>query len=246
MKIGIHFLLGWIAIGFGMTGCGFDATSTSTSSTENSETQLGSVANGSFETCDFTDWQTIGDVSIQQDIFDSSPSDGECQVLLSNRPDPLSDTDPFSDEEAVTITQLTAFLGISTSALDSLLDQPPAGEGSAIRTSFQASDGQALSLDWNFLTMELEQNQVADDSIFITISPLFSSPQKLAGVIDYSSVFEESDSVFARATGFVRYTSPPLEEGTYILGVGIVDGGIATGSDQNVDSAVLVDRIQLE
>ncbi|MDJ0698127.1 hypothetical protein [Mastigocoleus sp. MO_188.B34] len=110
------------------------------------------VDNGGFETGTFTNWQTIGDTSIETSNFGVIPSSGAFQALLTNG---------ASDSGGSVIdSDLEQFLGLSSGALDNLANADVT-EGSAIKQTFSAQAGDVLTFDWNFLT-----NETTPDNFF--------------------------------------------------------------------------------
>ncbi|NEP52138.1 MAG: hypothetical protein F6K65_26410, partial [Moorea sp. SIO3C2] len=128
------------------------------------------IVNGSFETGDFTEWETIGDTSIQTAAFESGPTDGEFQALLSTGVfNTVSVTVPVSDIET--------FLGLTAGSLATIPNLPNVDtptDGSAIQQTFTAQAGDVLTFDWNFITNEFTSSttDIFNDFSFVSISKM--------------------------------------------------------------------------
>lgn len=183
----------------------------------NAETAGAAVLNGSFETNDFTNWETIGQTTVEDSSFGTVPADGNYQAVLETLQD---DTNVSSDD-------LETFLGLTSGSLTS----NGAIEGSAIKQIITVNSGDILNFSWNFLT-DQEPDPDYNDFAFFTLS---STVNQLA---DTNSPTNFSFSWLFKETGYQSYTIQ--QAGTYTLGFGIVDVG-----DSTVNSALLVDNIRL-
>lgn len=181
------------------------------------------IVNGSFETGDFSGFNTIGNTSIES-AFGSGPTDGNFQALLSTGGNSVSDA------------EIESFLGLSPGSLDTLSATTPNGgnvtEGSALSQSFNAEAGDTLTFDFNFLTNEATPAPF-NDLAFVAIAGL----EVLA---DTNATFVDSLISFAEETGFGTFSFILPTAGTFTLGVGIVDEG-----DTLVSSGLLVDNISV-
>ncbi len=178
--------------------------------------------NLSFETGDFSDWQTIGNASIETIDFGVEPTDGDFQALITN------DFDSVSDSE------LETFLGLSVGDLDSL-GLGDATEGSALQLlPLSVEAGDILTFDWNFLTNEFPSS-IFNDFGFVSISSQLLSP-----VADTNSELVFFDGLFDQQTGYGTFEYHFTTAGTFNLAVGVVDVG-----DTFVDSALLVDNFSV-
>lgn len=180
-----------------------------------------SIVNGGFEIGDFTDWQTIGDASIQKAEFGSGPTEGNYQALISNTLGSVSEA------------ELEANLGLKSGALDSL-NNGNVTEGSALQLKpITVKAGDVLSFDWNFLTNE-GLPSFYNDFGFVTIS---STSSELA---DTNSNFFFSNTIFLSETGYETFTYQFTQAGTFTIGLGVVDV-----EDTDVDSGLLVDNLKI-
>ncbi|GAB1541260.1 hypothetical protein NUACC21_39310 [Scytonema sp. NUACC21] len=177
------------------------------------------LANGGFETNDFTGWTTIGSTSIETSEFGSDPREGTFQALLS------TGDATFSDEV------IEAFLGLEPGSLDNF-GNGDAIEGSAIQQTFTAEAGDILTFDWNFLTNEKAQVFPFNDFAFVSINAL----SELADTRLPSTVIS-STTQFFEETGFQTFSFTIPTTGTYILGIGVVDVG-----DSTIESGLLIDN----
>ncbi|MDJ0774078.1 MAG: pre-peptidase C-terminal domain-containing protein [Mastigocoleus sp. MO_167.B18] len=185
------------------------------------------VDNGGFETGTFTNWQTIGDTSIETSNFGVIPSSGAFQALLTNG---------ASDSGGSVIdSDLEQFLGLSSGALDNLANADVT-EGSAIKQTFSAQAGDVLTFDWNFLTNETTPDNFFNDFAFFSITPFTT---QLADTT-YPLFAETFAGDFNEETGYQNVSIAISQPGTYTLSFGVVDVG-----DNIVDSALLIDNIQV-
>jgi hypothetical protein len=121
----------------------------------------GNPPNGSFETGDFSSWDTAGSTSIETAEFGVGPTDGTYQALLTNGYSSMSDAD------------LETFLGLAEGSLDGL-GNGDATEGSAIKQTIAVQAGDTLTFDWDFLTNE-GMSSYFNDFAFVSVAPDTSS-----------------------------------------------------------------------
>lgn len=178
------------------------------------------VLNGGFETGDFTGWITLGETSIETAAFNTAPTEGTYQALLSTA------GATFADEI------LEGFLGLEAGSLNNL-SNGNATAGSAIRQIFTAEAGEILTVDWNFLTNERVPPSFNDFS-FVSISNLSELSDTLV------PSFVTSPTPFIEETGFQTFSFTIPTTGTYSLGLGVIDTG-----DNILDSGLLVDNVTL-
>ena len=182
------------------------------------------IVNGSFETGDFSGFNTIGNTSIETAAFGSSPTEKDFQALLT------------TGENSVSDAAIESFLGLSSGSLDALSTTTPSGgtvtEGSALSQSFTAQAGDILAFDFNFLTNEATPTSF-NDLAFVSIAGL----DVLA---DTNATFVNSLTPFFEETGFGTFSFTLPTAGTFTLGVGVVDEG-----DTLVSSGLLVDNISV-
>lgn len=185
------------------------------------------IENGGFETGTFVDWQTIGDTSIQTDEFGTNPSAGSFQALLTNG---------FSDSGgSVVNSDLEQFLNLTPGVINSL-GNGDVTEGSAIKQTFTANEGDILTFDWNFLTNEATPEETFNDFAFFSITPFTLELTDTTSPLFTETLVPD----FNEETGYQTTSIAISESGTYTLSFGIVDVG-----DDIVDSALLVDNIQI-
>ncbi len=205
------------------------------------------LINGGFEQNNFGGWATLGETNIdnQQSNFGSGPTEGNFQALLS------------TGDGAFNNSILEEFLGLGQGSLDALLPiplppraligQPP--HGSAIQQKFAAKAGQLLTFDWNFLTNEVAGTDVGaalPDFSFVSINSEANSISQLstlglAFVFDpTNNPFKETNTGFFQETGFNTFSYKIPTDGIYSLGL-----GVSNKFDNYVDSALLVDNVQV-
>lgn len=180
------------------------------------------LTNGSFETGDFTDWETIGNTSIETSAFGSGPTDGNFEAFLS------------TDDPTVSDSTLENFLDLAPGSLDSL-GNGDATVGSAIRQTFTAEAGDILTFDWNFLTDEFTPDPFFNDFAFVSLTGL----DTLANT--FSPFVDSLTPLFDEETGFETFSFTIETAGTYTLGLGVTDV-----LDTIFDSGLLIDNVDLE
>ncbi|MEQ9370686.1 MAG: S8 family serine peptidase [Coleofasciculus chthonoplastes F3-SA18-01] len=178
--------------------------------------------NLSFETGDFTDWNSIGDATIQTDTIGSTPTDGTFQALITNGQGSVSDSN------------LETFLGLNPGDLDNL-GNGDAIEGSALQlTPINVKAGDIVSFDWNFITNEQTPSNYNDFG-FISISSTL-----LSELADTNQQFNRFTGSFGKQTNYGTFDYQFTQAGTYTIGLGLVDA-----DDNSVDSGLLVDHFQI-
>lgn len=183
-----------------------------------SESYAASI-NGGFET-GFTGWTTIGNTSIKTAEFDSGPTQGTYEALVTNSSSSISAPD------------LETFLGLETGSLNEL-GNGNTTNGSAIKQTFTANAGDVVTFDWNFVTNE-EPETVFNDFAFVSLN----SSSTLASTLSSSLV---PFSAFTQQTGFQASSFTIPTSGTYTLGLGVSNVTDTTG-----DSGLLVDNVSLK
>lgn len=134
-------------------------------------------------------------------------------------------------------TQLEGFLGLTPGTLDGL-GNGDATEGSAIKQTFSGTAGQIVTLDWNFLTNESTPAGLYNDFAFISVFPL-GGTSTLADT-NSSSFLQGSNTRFNNETGFNTFSYQLPANGTYTVGLGVVDV-----SDRILNSGLLVDNVNV-
>jgi len=189
------------------------------------ETSPAAVVNGSFETGNFSDWNTSGQASVETSSFQVTPVNGSYQAVLQT----CFFTGACDDSQSLTnANDLESFLGLSGNQLSNL----SVVEGSAIKQTITANAGDVFSFSWNFLTDEDAANVDYNDFAFFTLN------NNLYRLADIQSSFPVSPSFshLKKETGYQTYTIPISVTGNYILGF---------GGDNTINSALLVDNIKL-
>jgi hypothetical protein len=198
------------------------------------ETSPAAVVNGSFETGNFSDWNTSGQTSIETSSFQVTPANGSYQAVLQTCVfvGACDDNQPLTNA-----SNLESFLSLSGNQLSNLF----VTEGSAIKQTITANAGDVLSFSWNFLTDEDATNVDYSDFAFFTLN------NTLYSLADIQSSFpvNPSFSHLKKETGYQTYTIPISVTGNYILGFGVVDVDKTGGGDNTINSALLVDNIKL-
>jgi len=198
------------------------------------ETSPAAVVNGSFETGNFSNWNTTGQASVENSSFQVTPVNGSYQAVLQT----CFFVGACDDSQSLNnANDLESFLGLSGNELSNL----SVVEGSAIKQTITANAGDVLSFYWNFLTDEDANNTDYNDFAFFTLN------NTLYSLADIQSIFpvNPSFSHLKKETGYQTYTIPISVSGDYILGFGVVDVDKTGGGDNTINSALLVDNIKL-
>lgn len=200
----------------------------------NLEASHAAVVNGSFETGNFSDWNTSGQASLETSSFGVTPVNGSYQAVLQTCVfvGACDDNQPLTNAK-----DLESFLGLSGNQLSNL----SVVEGSAIKQTITANAGDIFSFSWNFLTDEDATNVDYNDFAFFTLN------NTLYSLADIQSIFpvNPSFSHLKKETDYQTYTIPISVTGNYILGFGVVDVDKTGGGDNTINSALLVDNIKL-
>ncbi|NEP59470.1 MAG: S8 family serine peptidase [Symploca sp. SIO2G7] len=178
------------------------------------------IVNAGFETGDFTNWNIIGDISIETAAIGSNPTEGTYQALVTTGNNTVSDA------------ELEAFLGLNSGDLDAL-GNGDAIAGSAMQlTPITVAAGDQLSFDWNFLTNE-NISIGNNDFGFVSITS-----EDLGELADITNEFSSFAGSFGLETGSGTFTHEFTTAGTFMVGIGVVDM-----VNDGVDSALLVDNL---
>ncbi|NEO92178.1 MAG: hypothetical protein F6K56_18870 [Moorea sp. SIO3G5] len=176
-----------------------------------------------FETGDFTNWNTIGDASIETAAFGSIPSQGKFQALITN------------DIGSVSDSEIENFLELNPATIDGF-GNGDAKEGSALTLKpITVKAGDVLSFDFNFLTDELTPDSTFKDFAFVSITP-----NVLSNLADTNSSFLLSPTGFREETDYNTFTYKFPTGGTYLVGMAVVDV-----EDELLESALLVDNLRV-
>ena len=192
------------------------------------------VVNGSFETGNFSDWNTSGQASVENSSFQVTPVNGNYQAVLQT----CVFVGACDDNQSLTnANDLESFLDLSGNELSNL----SVVEGSAIKQTITANAGDIFSFYWNFLTDEDATNVDYNDFAFFTLN------NTLYSLADTQSSFpvNPSFSHLTKETGYQPYTITISVTGNYILGFGVVDVDKTGGGNAAGNSALLVDNIKL-
>lgn len=174
--------------------------------------------NGSFETGNFDNWATSGQTSVEDSGFGVTPTDGDKQATLQT----------LQDSTGTTASEIETFLGLSTGTLTN----QGATEGSAITQTITANAGDTLSFSWNFLT-DQDPDPTFNDLAFFTLNSNLTENTNIPNTASFS--------ILAKETEYQSFSYTISSSGTYTLGFGIVDRG-----DTTVNSALLVDNVQIQ
>lgn len=188
-----------------------------------SEKVQAAVLNNSFETGDFQDWVTTGQVTVEGTEFGITPPNGTYQAVLET----------LQDTTSVNGSQLETFLGLEVGSLTNL----GVTEGSAIKQTVSLNAGDRISFAWNFLTDQDPDETDYNDFSFLVLNNL----TQLADTTDATEV--NFFSRLSRETGYQTTSITIQEAGIYTLGFGVVDVDLTGNGDTAVNSALLIDDI---
>ena len=189
------------------------------------QTSPTALSNPGFETGDLSNWLKVGDANIQTSGFNSGPTEGTYQTLLTNGIGSVSDAN------------LETSLGLSAGSLDGL-GNGNATEGSVIKRTVTVTAGAKLTFDWNFLTGEGTPSSFNDFGFVAIASD--TATDTINTLANTSNTFTPSTTIFPKETGFNTFSYTFTDPGTYTIGVGVMDV-----TDSAVNSAVLVDNFSL-
>ena len=192
------------------------------------QTTEGSVSL-SFESGDFTGFETIGTATIEDASFGVQPTDGDTQALLST-----GDGIVLPVEENV--VEIETFLNLDPGTLSGL----GGTNGSALTLEFFGIEGETISFDYSFLTSEGVPSPGFNDFAVVSLSS------------EGSSFFEVLDDTFSDNLDFLPPTptifvfGTPFEEFSFTFGsTGDFTLGLAVlnSTDTVVDSGLLIDNL---
>jgi hypothetical protein len=173
--------------------------------------------NGSFETGTFAGWTTLGGTGVGFEPITTgtaSPTNGSFMAGL------VTGTTTQADVES--------FFGMTAGDLDVQLARDAFG-GAGITQSITLQKGDVVSFDWNFLNGE-GPSAIFRDTAFVVIS---SSATVLGDTLT-----PLSPDFFS--TGFSKFSFQAPVEGTYNIGVGVVNVG-----DNTFTSGLYVDNFNV-
>ena len=202
----------------------------------------GLLANGGFETGDFSAWHTVGLASVVGSVGSPEvlPTDGNHQAMLITPSANAGATDALVGLPAGTIRSLMlsadwggcTFGGCGPIA------------GSAMTQAFSASAYQSISFDWRLLTYEGPMGHLYDVPFVAVIGP-GSIAVSLLRASDFSAAPESlapassADAYYPLVKSEVQtFTYRLPSAGEYTIGIGILSNW-----DTNNTSAILVDNV---
>ncbi len=125
--------------------------------------------------------------------------------------------------------QIETELGLSAGSLD-VLSPGNATDGSSMQTAIAVKEGDVITFDWNFYNAETASDIASgfDDFVVVTID---GTPQVLA---------QSSDLGNPGSLGWQTFTFTATQDGVLDLGFAMMNT-----NDQQVDSSLLVDNLQI-
>ena len=173
-----------------------------------SSTQAVPLANGGFESGDFTSWSTIGTNQVTGAFSGSGPAEGSFQAVIQT-----------PDNGTVNQASLETFLALqagSLSGLNSSQGLMSQAGGSAIKqTPITITAGQMISFQWDFLPGGTTTAPAQNDRAFFTFH--------LDSVTGTGTNVIELASTFLPGGGYATFITDPLPAGDYLLGFGVFD-----------------------
>ena len=177
---------------------------------------------------------TTGDVGIKTTYHGIAPTEGTHQLLLTtinNTSDP-GYSHEFAD--AVTNATMSAFFGVSSSAIRDGISTNQEGSGFLINLG-TLNAGDTITLNYDFLTADLQNLDFAFWELNSGTIHVFADTN--SGLLTPTS---DPTNPFNLETGYQTLTISITATGNYTLGLGVSDGGDKTGP-----SGLLVDNIQV-
>ena len=178
----------------------------------------GPAVNLSFESGDFTGFETIGTATIEDASFGVQPTDGNTQALLSTA----------GGEDAV---EIETVLNLDPGTLSGL----GGTNGSALTLEFFGIEGETISFDYSFLTSE-DTPDAFNDFAVVSLSSEGSSFFEVLG--DTNSDFVLSPTIFGEGTPFEQFSFTFGSTGVFTLGLAVLND-----TDTAVDSGLLIDNL---
>ena len=180
----------------------------------------GPAVNLSFESGDFTGFETIGTATIEDASFGVQPTDGNTQALLSTA----------GGEDAV---EIETVLNLDPGTLSGL----GGTNGSALALEFFGIEGETISFDYSFLTNEFTPNVGFNDFAVVSLSSEGSSFFEVLGDT-FSDNFVLSPPSFISGTPFEQFSFTFGSTGDFTLGLAVLNS-----TDTVVDSGLLIDNL---
>ena len=178
----------------------------------------GPAVNFSFESGDFTGFETIGTATIEDASFGVQPTDGNTQALLSTA----------GGEDAV---EIETVLNLDPGTLSGL----GGTNGSALTLEFFGIEGETISFDYSFLTSE-DTPDAFNDFAVVSLSSEGSSFFEVLG--DTNSDFVLSPTIFGEGTPFEQFSFTFGSTGVFTLGLAVLNS-----TDTIADSGLLIDNL---
>ena len=188
------------------------------------QTTEGSVSL-SFESGDFTGFDTIGIATIEDASFGVQPTDGNTQALLST-----GDGFVVPMENVV---EIETALNLDPGTLSGL----GGTNGSALALEFFGIEGETISFDYSFLTNEFTPNVGFNDFAVVSLSSEGSSFFEVLGDT-FSDNFVLSPPSFISGTPFEQFSFTFGSTGDFTLGLAVLNS-----TDTVVDSGLLIDNL---
>lgn len=193
-------------LGDGWTAVGFDDSLWSTGQGAVGFDSRPGFPNVGFESGDFTEWSTTGELFVATSNFGVMPTQGDQQALA------------VATEAGTSRFAMETFLGLGRSDLNQVLPDIVATTGSALKRELTVEAGTEIQFDWNFVTNEPSVDGTRDFA-FVTLSP-GNLVVPLATVADAD---QATATQFDRETGYSTHTLTITEAGDYTLGVGVTN-----------------------
>jgi len=204
------------------------------------------ITNGSFETGDFTGWNSpppVGNASIESatTLFET-PTNGTFEALIQTTNASTGSGNLANPATLQTAAQLDAYLGTGTT-----LESSPSSftNGSAFKQTFSATAGSSLSFDSDFLTNEPAVGGNADQGLYFLLK---GSTVVAAGSLGTPSaaIFPANplDPIFNTETSYNTTNLGAADfsgAGSYTLEFVVLNGSGNTATD----SGLLVDNVSL-
>jgi hypothetical protein len=181
---------------------------------------------------------TSGDVGIRGSYFTIAPTEGTKQMLLTtiNNTSDSPQTNQ-SGSNAVPVTTVASFLGISTASIHDGIAQ--GNEGSAFTINLGTLNaGDTITFNYDFLTNEDPSGTHHNDFAFWELNS--GTIHIFADTASSLNPTNASNTVFGLETGYQTVTITITTTAIYTLGLGVMD---ATTTDNS--SGLLIDNIQV-